>query len=779
MPTLPKLFPLVLAWTSLIPTAAGLASSRPGAGAGPPPSGPPSAPARSSPGLTAAQARELVAAGRRRVEQREATLEQARQEAYRATDAPALAAAQRKVAVAEAALADAKAKVEHWQAALTRLGPAVAAPEPGEAREAREAKAPPESKETKTPRPVAAAGQRRPRVGSSPTRTLAPRRDHPFFTWSKRQAPGDVFRFTTAREGWASFPEKLVLSETGALFWWDRKGEAIRRLDPDGSHHVHFHAGVPLSRAELYGWSAGPDGVCLLASLSSRAFRGLHFLYAPRDLLDATHPPVMAPLGATVVGRPLALVPPFEAGPGREAVAVLPRQLLFFTVGDPRGTCTVVRKQVAGPDLGPGTVLLKRPGSGFWFLDPGRGTVGFLRFPTEDQYEVVVHPFKGKAGHLALRRAGTTPEDDEIFITFPEQDRIGRYSYRTKEYEAFQLRPGTAPGAMAAGPGGHMLFTTADGFGRFAPDGQITRLPVHAGHLRPLDLLPNLAVGKLYFTERDRTLLGALTLGEPGKLTEEGALCGGPGGESLLAEEDEFFGIGMGTATPAPVVRRRPAAAETKTETKAETKAETAGAGAAVSAATGAAGAVPEGAGAQAAAGADPAGADPAEPEDPPSDPEDAEDPFAEVGLCLAGVATGEAAQPARIVRLVNRRISPGAITHILREHAHQEVVLRPASLVKGQFAGDLLKDERGLRQLLFSCANAPEAEVWYEGPDDTVIEFTTAREVGRVCPAGSRRWVPSRRLRLVLTRDGATGRDWLTTAYPVPEPAPAAGVRR
>ena len=113
-------------------------------------------------------------------------------------------------------------------------------------------------------------------------------------------------------------------------------------------------------------------------------------------------------------------------------------------------------------------------------------------------------------------------------ILLSQRTGIGRYTYRTKEYEAFQLRPGTAPGAMAAGPGGHMLFTTADGFGRFAPDGQITRLPVHAGHLRPLDLLPNLAVGKLYFTERDRTLLGALTLGEPGKLTEEGALCGGP-----------------------------------------------------------------------------------------------------------------------------------------------------------------------------------------------------------------------------------------------------------
>ena len=89
---------------------------------------------------------------------------------------------------------------------------------------------------------------------------------------------------------------------------------------------------------------------------------------------------------------------------------------------------------------------------------------------------------------------------------------------------------------------------------------------------------------------------------------------------------------------------------------------------------------------------------------------------------------------------------------------------------VKGQFTPDLLKDEREFRRLLWRCANEPEAEVWYEGPDDTVIEFTTQGELGRVCPPGSQRWLPSRRLRLVLTRDPETGRDWLTTAYPVLE---------
>jgi len=745
MPTQRKLSLLGLSLIVLAPGFVSLASSRPGAGF--PPSGPPSTAPRRGPGLSPEEARQLVEAGRKRVEQRGEELERARLEGYHAASGPAKEAAKLKVAAGEKALAAAQAQLERWQAALASLGPLPADP-PRE--EAREAKAPKKTKETKEAKEtkvvLVAQGAGRSRVGSSPTRGL-PRRDHPFFTWSKRQAPGDVFRFTTAMEGWASFPEKLVLSESGSLFWWDREGRAIRRLDPDGRHGVHFQAEGTLSRAEVWDWSAGADGICLLADLHSRGHRGLHFLYAPRDLMDTTHPPVLAPLGSVVTDPPLALVPPFAVGSGREAVGVLPRQLLFFTVGDPLRTSTVVRKQVAGPDLGPGTVLLKRPGAGFWFLDPGRGTVGFLRFPAEDQYEVVVQPFKGKARHLALRRAGTAPEDDEIVITFPDQDRIGRYRYRTGAYEAFQLRRGTAPGAIVAGPGGHMIFATADGFGRLDPEGQVTRLPVHARNLRPLDLLPNLAAGKLYFTERGRTQLGALTLGEPGKLTDDGALCGGPGGDSLLAPEDEIYGISL--ATSAPVVRRRPAAAG---GSPVETKAAAAGAGAACATAA--------------------AGAAPAPPEDPPSDPEDAEDPFAEVGLCLAGVGAAESAAPARIVRLVNRRISEGRIEHIRKEHACQDRAPGASSLVKGQFTPELLKDERGLRRLLWGCANDPEAEVWYEGPDDTVIEFTAGQAVGRVWPPKSRDWIVTRRLRLVLTRNGKTGLDWLTTAYPVPEPA-------
>ena len=76
MPTQRKLSLLGLSLIVLAPGFVSLASSRPGAGF--PPSGPPSTAPRRGPGLSPEEARQLVEAGRKRVEQRGEELERAR-----------------------------------------------------------------------------------------------------------------------------------------------------------------------------------------------------------------------------------------------------------------------------------------------------------------------------------------------------------------------------------------------------------------------------------------------------------------------------------------------------------------------------------------------------------------------------------------------------------------------------------------------------------------------------------------------------------------------------
>ena len=581
--------------------------------------------------------------------------------------------------------------------------------------------------------------------GSAPAGKGGPgsRPGHPFFAWTRRHGPGSLVRFTPGSQAWSRLPERICRSHDGWIHWMEPGQGLVGFLNPSGRHLTR--QGLPAEGQGLviHDWRPADRGINILASRGGQAFLACQRSDEP----DAR----ILPLPKEMTDAPIVM--DLLRWPAKTQLMVfLPRQLLVRGLTDPAWT---VFRNPEGPALHAGARVVASTVHGCWLVDRQSGQLLALKDPDPKTgtYALATANGSGHAHDLAFSAPGAGQEA-YLYVTHPARDLVSRYSLPDGKGEAIPLRPGSAPGAIVAAPGGAMLVAVADGIGRIDPDGTVTRLPIRGGRVAPLDLHPAYESGRLFFTERGKPFLNALVLGEPGRLDADASLLGKATGPSLLAE------TAAGDEPEAEPARPKPARAG-------------AGAGGKTAPAP-RAGAVP---GLEADAGG--AGAE-AEPE-----PETGSEPEAETGepeddpreTKSSGPAEGAGAGPAPpagwVPRLVNDRIPPGALGHIRDEHSWSDTLrYTEGGQVKGQFLERWLGSRHTFtKRILFRAANSRLAKDWYEGPEDHVIECSLAVTVGRACRTNSGVWEETRRVRVVLRIDKDTGEEELVTAYPVPEP--------
>jgi hypothetical protein len=622
-------------------------------------------------------------------------------------------------------------------------------------------------------------------AGSGGSASAGARRVHPFFAGSPGQVPGQWRRFHTFGNVLCGIPDRLVASPGGALAWLDAAGLRVGMLMRDGRKDKFQAEG----KTALLDLAPAPGGVLVLAQTGSEC----RVNHLPEDggKLQAVN---LTAFPEGLEQRPRSFLDDFDPDwrPGIPHLALFqPGALLRHPVlmGAHIHHWDVYH-QTKGPSLAPEARLLTVGKGDAWYLDPVRGSFGRLADYCRYQRRFAVQELgRGGFAHLAWTPLpGLEAGAYRIAATAPGADRIAWLDLPDGKAGEVRLRAGSAPAALVGGPGGNLLVALADGFARLSPDGAVTRVPVLGPRPAPRHLVLDAAAGKLFFTEAGQPYVNALTLGEPGRLTEGDGLLGSHLGPSLVQEAGAETKAGTGAraqAKPAPGIEQ----AETPLETRDGGSAlESPGADSARAQGGEALQAAATGSLAQEASAAAPVESKSAamdldtlasapEAGDPTigdlleADNDDLEGLVAWGGRALpAEERKSAAAAPAPSANRSAARISRERLRHILEEHSHRDGLdLDQAGLVKGQFAPDLSRAPRDLRRLLLAGARSAGARLDYDGAEDTVIHFTAEQPVGRVRAARARTWSETRRVRVVLAWDRVQQRHWLVTAYPVP----------
>jgi len=346
-------------------------------------------------------------------------------------------------------------------------------------------------------------------------------------------------------------------------------------------------------------------------------------------------------------------------------------------------------------------------------------------------FERVTLPDKGIPGGMALVPATSdlTHGQPCLAVTDRVNDRI--LIWRTSDLtllRVLELAKGSAPGEIVAGPEGSMIFAVDGGFGCLTAKGRLVRLRLKGKVDQATCLVPGLEAGKLYFLEKRKGGILALTLSQkPGGL--DPALL-----EGLSLEPGKALEEGTVPAAAAAATASKPASPVA---------------------------AAPE---AKAEAGED------------PDEGEEDKDGRVEAKAGAGESTTSGAGQEGKAPRNLEQRrgIPKGTLAHIRDEHGHQDGT-PPAmnGFVKGQFEPWVTRTDRSLKEFLFTRINSREAAIIpLEGLEDEVrIEVDCDRIIGRVRPRHGTSWVATRRLRAQLVFDPDLGIHVLKTAFPVQAP--------
>jgi hypothetical protein len=574
------------------------------------------------------------------------------------------------------------------------------------------------------------------RTASGPAR-------YPFFQLSRRHAAGDLLRINiqpgTPAEG-SPQPGKMVRCSNGNLYWLDRADGGVHLLRP-GRGPVRVKLAFPTAIPGDKLIDVVADGETLWC-LGGRMKTGF-WLQQVSGAAATDH------YGLSVTWRASPIAVFLQNSHGDFGPLMLAPDQLVATVVDPKGNglmCYALPKN-EGPDLSPATQVHPCPDSGkVYYLDPADGSFGALTAkPKTIAVERKLDPLGTAIGGIALATAGGK---DRLYVSCRDQDTIRVYDLSAKSDPVIhRLAPGTAPGALAIGPRGTVLFARSGGFGCLAPGGKAFQVPVRGGRIAPDGLVPGLGAGKLYFTEAGRPFISALVLGDLAS-GDTGPVV--PEGPSLLAADakcQEAAPIAGGDGEGAPAEKKR---ARRKRKRSPETVA------AAVEAKI------------------------PAEPEPESPDGKETREAEPEAGAEAEVPLEDEGTEAEQVRSHVLFQQITKAFDHICEGHRHSDAV-DPAARgpVKGQFTAALGGNRRRLSTLLVRGANHRDALVYTQYEEDkeagdgavevTVIEFTAAGTVGRVRRPGTRAWSDTRRVRVVQKTRPDNRETYVASAYPIP----------